>query len=107
MGGVCTPCLYFQSEVNNMVKKIISLFVLIVLSTVVLGAGLAYAENENGPRSGCKNLPSWSDLSAALKTARAAANGGLNLDMWGTIVDRDGIVCAVAFTGANRGDQWP
>ena len=27
--------------------------------------------------------------------------------MWGTIVDRDGVVCAVVFTGSNRGDQWP
>src|ERR1700689_2274698 len=27
--------------------------------------------------------------------------------MWATIVDRDGIVCAVAFTGMNRGAQWP
>ena len=27
--------------------------------------------------------------------------------MWGTVVDRDGIVCRVAFTGTDRGDQWP
>jgi uncharacterized protein GlcG (DUF336 family) len=27
--------------------------------------------------------------------------------MWGTVVNRDGIVCAVAFTGDNRGAQWP
>src|SRR6187549_2749800 len=27
--------------------------------------------------------------------------------MWGTVVNRDGVVCAVAFTGANRGSQWP
>jgi uncharacterized protein GlcG (DUF336 family) len=27
--------------------------------------------------------------------------------MWGTVVNRDGIVCAVAFTGADRGSQWP
>jgi len=27
--------------------------------------------------------------------------------MWGAIVNRDGIVCAVAFTGADRGSQWP
>jgi uncharacterized protein GlcG (DUF336 family) len=27
--------------------------------------------------------------------------------MWATLVDRDGIVCAVAFTGSNRGSQWP
>jgi uncharacterized protein GlcG (DUF336 family) len=27
--------------------------------------------------------------------------------MWATLVDRDGIVCAVAFSGVNRGAQWP
>jgi uncharacterized protein GlcG (DUF336 family) len=27
--------------------------------------------------------------------------------MWGTVVNRDGIVCAVAFTGADRGSEWP
>jgi uncharacterized protein GlcG (DUF336 family) len=63
--------------------------------------------SENGPRNGCRQLPSWAQLRAAITTARNTANGGLNLDMWGTIVDRDGIVCAVAFTGRDRGDQWP
>ena len=55
----------------------------------------------------CSGLPSHAQLKAALEQARAAANGGFNLDMWGTVVDRDGIVCAVAFTGDARGDQWP
>jgi uncharacterized protein GlcG (DUF336 family) len=27
--------------------------------------------------------------------------------MWATVVDRDGVVCAVAFTGTDRGSQWP
>jgi len=27
--------------------------------------------------------------------------------MWATIVDRDRVVCAVAFSGVNRGAQWP
>jgi len=27
--------------------------------------------------------------------------------MWATIVDRDGNVCAVAFSGMNRGAEWP
>jgi hypothetical protein len=35
------------------------------------------------------------------------SSGGFNLDMWGTVVNRDGVVCAVAFTGADRGSQWP
>jgi len=61
----------------------------------------------NAPRTGCKDLPSWDELKSALKMARAQANGGLNLDMWGTLVDRDGVVCAVAFTGTDRQQQWP
>jgi uncharacterized protein GlcG (DUF336 family) len=35
------------------------------------------------------------------------ANGGLGNEMWGTVVDQDGVVCAVAFTGGTRIDQWP
>jgi hypothetical protein len=42
-----------------------------------------------------------------LSAARAEANGGFNLDMWATVVNRDGVVCGVAFTGNDRGDQWP
>ena len=64
-------------------------------------------QGNDAPTRGCRELPSHEQLRQALSAARAQANGGLNLDMWGTIVDRDGVVCAVAFTGADRGDQWP
>ena len=57
--------------------------------------------------NGCGSLPSHSDLKQALASARALNNGGFALDMWGTVVNRDGIVCAVAFTGTDRGSQWP
>jgi uncharacterized protein GlcG (DUF336 family) len=57
--------------------------------------------------SACRGLPSHAQLQSALTNARDASNGGFNLDMWGTIVNRDGVVCAVAFTGGNRGAQWP
>ena len=43
----------------------------------------------------------------ALTQARQASNAGFNLDMWGSVVNRDGVVCAVAYTGINRGAQWP
>jgi uncharacterized protein GlcG (DUF336 family) len=82
--------------------------IVLLVSALILGAAAPGAQGvNNAPRNGCKALPSHAALKAALKTARGAANGGLNLDMWGTIVDRDGVVCAVAFTGADRGDQWP
>ncbi len=37
----------------------------------------------------------------------ATETSGLDFDMWATLVNRDGIVCAVAFSGADRGSQWP
>lgn len=80
----------------------------VLAGSLALGVATLGAQGvNNAPRSGCAALPSHGALKAALSAARAAANGGLNLDMWGTIVDRDGVVCAVAFTGSDRGDQWP
>lgn len=46
-------------------------------------------------------------LKNALVAATAAENGGFGLDMWASVVNRDGVVCAVAFSGNDRGDQWP
>src|SRR5213596_1848478 len=46
-------------------------------------------------------------LQSALAAATAAEASGLNNQMWATIVDRDGVVCAVAFSGGDRGAQWP
>jgi uncharacterized protein GlcG (DUF336 family) len=60
-----------------------------------------------GGGNACRNLPSHADLKAALEAAQAQANGGFALDMWASVVNRDGVVCAVAFTGSDRGDQWP
>ena len=55
----------------------------------------------------CSDLPPWKTAREALIKARLQDNGGLNLDMWGSLVDRDGVVCSVSFTGKDRGDQWP
>lgn len=55
----------------------------------------------------CQDLPSHAELKKALIEARKQDNGGFNLEMWGVLVDRSGIVCAVAYTGAQVGDQWP
>src|SRR3984885_14226577 len=58
-------------------------------------------------QSGCALLASHGALRSALVAAQMQTNGGFGLNMWGTVVNRDGIVCAVAFTGSARGDQWP
>ena len=67
-------------------------------------------DSEDNNSSACKDVPSFNDLKAALKGVAPAAksvNGGLGFNMWGTIVNRDGIVCSVVFTGADRQQQWP
>jgi uncharacterized protein GlcG (DUF336 family) len=76
------------------------------LVAVAAVSATAVAQGD-GQGSGCAALPSYSQLKAELTAARRQANGGFNLDMWATIVNRDGIVCAVAFTGDDRGSQWP
>lgn len=43
----------------------------------------------------------------ALRSVVAETNGGFGLQMWASVVDRDGVVRVVAFSGQHRGDQWP
>src|SRR5882724_6726362 len=70
-------------------------------------AGMSKPQFSDDEGSACSNLPSFSALKNALATATAAETSGLNNQMWATIVNRDGVVCAVAFSGVNRGAQWP
>lgn len=70
----------------------------------------AFADDDNDGRSGCKNTPGFSAVQSALTTVVAggvAANSGLGFNMWATVVNRDGVVCVVTFSGADRGSQWP
>ena len=58
----------------------------------------------------CAGLPDYSKLkSTVISVVKEGenANGGLGNQMWAVVVNRDGIVCAVAFSGPDRGAQWP
>jgi len=88
-------------------NKSMMMALLLAPGAAVAGFAQPAASANIDTNAACAQLPSHSDLQAALTWARMQSNGGFNLDMWGTVVNRDGIVCAVAFTGANRGSQWP
>jgi len=75
--------------------------------TLILASGAAVAGEGDDGSHACAGLPGHQQLQTALEGARASSNGGFNLDMWATVVNRDGVVCEVAFTGTNRGSQWP
>ncbi len=81
-----------------------------VITGLVLAGSLtatsAHADDRNN-NSACRGLPSYQELRNALNEAQSQPNGGFGLEMWATVVNRDGVVCAVAFTGQSRGDQWP
>jgi uncharacterized protein GlcG (DUF336 family) len=80
-------------------------------SYVALAIGLGSlnlaAQNFGVQGQECSKLPGYAALQNAITLATAAESSGLNNQMWATIVDRDGVVCAVAFSGVNRGAQWP
>src|SRR5512147_1685452 len=77
-------------------------------ASVALAALVANSAVSDEPKFDCKGLPSHAQLTAALKAVvTAGGNGGFGLNMWATIVNRDGEVCSIAFSGADRGDQWP
>ena len=80
---------------------------LALIGSLVAASNIALADSDESERSSCKGLPSHQALKSALNTAHTIDSGGFSLDMWGTIVNRDGVVCAVAFTGSDRGSQWP
>lgn len=82
------------------------IFTAFAVFTLATGT-VARADDDNGNSNVCKDVPSHAQLLAQLKLARAAANGGFSLDMWGTIVNRQGVVCAVAYTGTTNDSQWP
>jgi uncharacterized protein GlcG (DUF336 family) len=52
-------------------------------------------------------FPSHAQLRESLQKVVKGKNGGFGLHMWATVVDRDGIVKTVVFSGEERGDQWP
>src|ERR1700735_2011105 len=86
-------------------KRLLSPAAALVLA-LTCTAAMAQADDDQGSNE-CKSLPGHGALQAALAAATATETGGLNNQMWATIVDRDGVVCAVAFSGVDRGAQWP
>lgn len=85
----------------------------VALSCLLLSSAPASAANDCTAlqQATGSDLTIWKQLKDALGNAvpgeNPVGNGGFDLPMWGTIVARDGKVCAVAFSGDDTGDQWP
>jgi len=100
-----------------------------VLKTIVLAGGLALVSAHafaDKDKKGCKDLPGYEDLTKALLASvpasaggtlplytaadpaiQGVANGGLEVPMWASLVDKFGHVCRVTYSGADNRAQWP
>jgi uncharacterized protein GlcG (DUF336 family) len=79
-------------------------FVLMGIATAGLVISTATAHGAACPADHAKLTQA---LKASVKPSGGPSNGGLDNNMWGAVVDRAGVVCAVTFTGVAAGDQWP
>jgi uncharacterized protein GlcG (DUF336 family) len=85
-----------------------------LVCAALVGAGLALGLSQlagtsvspvalaNGPACPVDH----STLVTKLQDADTADSTGLNNHYWAVVVGRDGVVCAVAYSGANRDSQW-
>ncbi|HEY4362233.1 MAG TPA: heme-binding protein [Bryobacteraceae bacterium] len=87
-------------------KKNLTRFVCVALVSASCALPTLAGPNDDGADQGCFALPNYGALKTALTQAVATETSGLNFHMWGTLMDRNGIVCAVAFSGATMGSQW-
>src|SRR5947209_11032552 len=86
---------------NRTLSKILALLTLIA---AVTGAALAQKPDK------CGELPDYNKLKNTLITVvkqGKEANSGLGNPEWAAVVNRDGIVCAVVFSGPDRSAEWP
>ncbi len=82
------------------------------LSRLVLPAALAAISLPCGAQSkpDCSGLPNAAQLRTSVQSVvrqGSEKNGGLGNQEWAAVVNRDGVVCAIVFSGTTRGDQWP
>jgi uncharacterized protein GlcG (DUF336 family) len=84
------------------------------VSIVALSAAVMLGCSDSGPTdpsvqagSLVQHLPDHNTLRSQLRAVLEEQNGGLGFEMWATILDRDGKVLDVVFSGTEVGDQWP
>src|SRR5262245_62070356 len=94
--------LFAAERIRSRALKLSTAIALVALC-VATGPTTAWAHCVS---NNCSSLPGNAALKNALTQAVLVETSGLDLNMWATIVARDGTVCAVAFSGGNSGSQW-
>jgi hypothetical protein len=83
---------------------------LLIASALTLIALVLAPRTSAQPAADCSRVPDYAKLKSALVNSvrqGSGANSGLGNQEWAAVVNRDGMICAVVFSGPNRGAQWP
>ncbi len=80
--------------------------IITLASVAILASGTAFAGSKHKSHRHCP--VTWQALNNALSDVvqSATSNGGFELNMWATVVNSEGKVCAVTKTGTGINDQW-
>jgi uncharacterized protein GlcG (DUF336 family) len=87
-----------------------SLFRFLALFCAVFALPLAAPLLAAQAKADCSGLPDAGKLRSVVQSVvreGASKNGGLGNQEWAVVVNRDGIVCAIVFSGNTRSDEWP
>ena len=85
-------------------RRLISFFPVFSLLLLITPPLLAQS------KPNCEGLPNAARLRSVVQSVvrgGSAQNGGMGNQEWATVVNRDGIVCAIVFSGTSRSDEWP
>src|SRR5205809_1122544 len=77
---------------------------------VALSAALIVLPLVAQEKPDCSGVPDAGRLRSVVQSVvkqGAAKNGGMGNQEWAAVVNRDGIVCAIVFSGTTRSDEWP
>jgi uncharacterized protein GlcG (DUF336 family) len=82
-----------------------------LVSTLKLATIAAAVTIGLGTAAAAQNCPVSHDqltkaLKGSVKASGGPSNGGFDNNEWAVVVDRDGAICAVTFSGAKPDDQW-
>lgn len=91
-------------------KKGRSLAMRVTNLSVGLAVTLLAATASQAQKPNCPGLPDAAHLRQVVQSVvrlGASKNGGMGNQEWATIVNRDGIVCEIVFSGNSRSDEWP
>jgi uncharacterized protein GlcG (DUF336 family) len=94
-----------MGTIINSPKTFISRLAIALILSALSVPSLAFSQ---GPD--CTGLPDAGRLKTVVQgvvSQGSSKNGGMGNQEWAVVVNRDGVVCAIVFSGTTRSDEWP